>query len=88
MILQNLLQAQANRPEIIVVKEYGQLPPIECYAGQLNQVFLNLLMNAIDAVEESLTTSKSNKISIADNGIGICDHIKPYLFDLSLQLKP
>ncbi|MDZ7962365.1 MAG: AAA family ATPase [Aulosira sp. DedQUE10] len=53
MILQNLLQAKAERPEIVIIKKYGQIPVIECYAGQLNQVFFNLLMNAIDALDES-----------------------------------
>ncbi len=51
-ILYNRLKAGANRPEIRVVKEYGQLPPVECYPGQLNQVFMNLLTNAIDALHE------------------------------------
>jgi predicted ATPase/signal transduction histidine kinase len=53
MILKHRLKANDTRPEIKVIKEYGDLPPIECYAGQLNQVFMNLLSNAIDAVEES-----------------------------------
>ena len=52
MILQHRLKATKNRPEIEVVKEYGDLPLLECSAGQLNQVFMNLLTNAIDAVEE------------------------------------
>ncbi|HEY9635475.1 MAG TPA: response regulator [Coleofasciculaceae cyanobacterium] len=39
------------RPEIEVIKNYGQLPPVTCYASQLNQVFMNLLSNAIDALE-------------------------------------
>ncbi len=51
-ILQNRLKAQGNHPEIQVIKEYGKLPHVECYAGQLNQVFMNLLSNAIDAVDE------------------------------------
>jgi signal transduction histidine kinase len=37
-----------------VVKEYGELPPVECYAGQLNQVFMNVFSNAIDALEEAV----------------------------------
>ncbi len=53
MILQHRLQATATRPEIQVRKQYGNLPPVECYAGSLNQVFMNLLNNAIDAIEES-----------------------------------
>ncbi|BAZ00743.1 integral membrane sensor signal transduction histidine kinase [Tolypothrix tenuis PCC 7101] len=53
MILHYRLQANSNRPEIQVIKQYGSLPQIECYIGQLNQVFMNLLANAIDALEES-----------------------------------
>lgn len=52
MILQNRLKAKAEHPTIEVIKEYGQLPSVECYAGQLNQVFMNVLSNAIDALEE------------------------------------
>jgi two-component system, NtrC family, sensor kinase len=53
LILQNQLKASKGRSEITVIKEYGELPLIECYAGQLNQVFMNLLSNAIDALETS-----------------------------------
>ncbi|MEG4244953.1 MULTISPECIES: AAA family ATPase [unclassified Microcoleus] len=53
MILKHRLKANETRPEIQVIREYGNLPPVECYAGQLNQVFMNLLGNAIDALEES-----------------------------------
>jgi signal transduction histidine kinase len=52
MILQHRLKARPERPEIEVIKDYGQLPLVECYAGQLNQVFMNILVNAIDALEE------------------------------------
>jgi PAS domain S-box-containing protein len=51
MILQNRLKAKGGSPEIKVIKEYGTLPLVECYAGQLNQVFMNLIGNAIDALE-------------------------------------
>ncbi|MGL5064584.1 MAG: ATP-binding protein [Microcoleus sp.] len=53
MILQHRLKATAQRPAINIVKQYGNLPKVKCYAGQLNQVFMNLLVNAIDALEES-----------------------------------
>jgi signal transduction histidine kinase len=53
VILRHRFKARAERPEIQVVKDYGQLPLVECYAGQLNQVFMNILSNAIDAFEES-----------------------------------
>ncbi len=53
MILQTRLKAKHDHPTIEVVKEYGDLPLVECYVGQMNQVFMNLLANAIDALEES-----------------------------------
>ncbi|OUL37763.1 serine/threonine protein kinase [Nostoc sp. T09] len=53
MILQHRLKATPNRPPIQVVKNYGNLPQVLCYLGQLNQVFMNFLANAIDALEES-----------------------------------
>ncbi|HAA29753.1 MAG TPA: signal transduction histidine kinase regulating C4-dicarboxylate transporter, partial [Cyanobacteria bacterium UBA8553] len=53
LILQNHLKATTGRSEVAVIKDYGNLPLVECYAGQLNQVFMNLLSNAIDALEES-----------------------------------
>ena len=52
LILRHRLKSQSKCPEIQVIKEYGQLPLIECYPGQLNQVFMNLLSNAIDALRE------------------------------------
>ena len=53
MILQHRIKARTERPPIQVLKQYGDLPLVECYAGQLNQVFMNILSNAIDALEES-----------------------------------
>ncbi|HEY9706839.1 MAG TPA: ATP-binding protein, partial [Oculatellaceae cyanobacterium] len=52
VILRNRLKAQGDHPGIQVIKEYGNLPKVECYAGQLNQVFMNLFTNAIDAIDE------------------------------------
>ncbi|MBD2663406.1 sensor histidine kinase [Richelia sinica] len=52
MILYHRLKPTDKRPEIKVIKEYGALPLVECYPSQLNQVFMNLLANAIDALEE------------------------------------
>ncbi|HBR00053.1 PAS domain-containing protein [Roseofilum sp. Belize Diploria] len=58
-ILNPRLRAIGSRPEIEVIKDYGQLPLVECYARQLNQVFMNILTNAIDALEEKSRTLKS-----------------------------
>lgn len=51
LIVQNRLQAKAGRPSITLVKEYTSLPRVECYAGQLNQAFMNLLTYTIDRLE-------------------------------------
>ncbi|BAY75642.1 response regulator receiver sensor signal transduction histidine kinase [Nostoc linckia NIES-25] len=53
MILKHRLKASEYRPNIEVIKNYGDLPELECFSGQLNQVFMNILANAIDALEES-----------------------------------
>ena len=52
LILQHRLKSKPEHPEIQVIRDYGQLPLVECYAGSLNQVFMNILVNAIDALEE------------------------------------
>lgn len=59
LILQHRLKSTPDRPEIQIIREYGDLPKVECYAGQLNQVFMNLLANAIDALEESMLSDSS-----------------------------
>ncbi|MGF2038394.1 MAG: hybrid sensor histidine kinase/response regulator [Nostoc sp. CmiVER01] len=53
MILKHRLKASEDHPNIQVIRDYDNLPEIECFIGQLNQVFMNLLANAIDALEES-----------------------------------
>ena len=53
LILKHRLKASEFRPAIEVVKDYGKLPLVKCFPGQLNQVFMNVLANAIDALEES-----------------------------------
>ncbi len=58
LILHNRLKLKPEYPPIQVVKQYGDLPKIECYAGQLNQVFMNILSNAIDALEDAIVTGK------------------------------
>jgi GAF domain-containing protein len=58
LILQHRLQSQTSSVAIEVVKKYGELPLVVCYAAQMNQVFMNILNNAIDALEDSLSTGK------------------------------
>ncbi|RUT01277.1 hypothetical protein DSM106972_068280 [Dulcicalothrix desertica PCC 7102] len=104
MILGHRLKANSERLAIEVIKKYNELPLIECYAGQLNQVFMNLLSNAIDAIEEKITKSvlpnpeisistelvESNivKICIADNGLGIPEQVKQKIFNPFFTTKP
>ena len=52
LILQHRLKATNDRPAIEIIKKYGDLPLVECYSGQINQVFMNILANAIDALDE------------------------------------
>jgi two-component system, NtrC family, sensor kinase len=69
IILSSRIKATSIRPTINVVKEYGNLPLVECYAGKLNQVFMNLLSNAIDAIEELVVSGEitNKKLLITDN---------------------
>lgn len=73
MILQSRLKAQSNHPNIEVIKEYGNLPQVDCYPGQLNQVFMNIIANAIDALEEQIGY---RKLAIEDIKKDI---LKPFL---------
>ncbi len=58
LILQHRFKETAGHPKIMLIKEYGNLPRVQCYAGQLNQVFMNIIGNAIDAVEEAMETGQ------------------------------
>jgi len=63
MILQNRLKGKPGQPAISVIKEYGDLPLVECFPGQLNQVFMNLLTNAIDALEEKMRSQQREEMA-------------------------
>ncbi len=103
LILRHRLQGKGKRTEIEVIRDYSDLPQVKCYPGQLNQVFMNLLSNAIDALEEalnkneyflpiitirtSLTVTKQVAITIADNGLGINPEIKSHVFEPMFTTK-
>jgi signal transduction histidine kinase len=93
-ILQSRLKAQPDRPALALQKDYGPVPEVECLPGQLNQVFMNILSNAIDALRENPGTASPCitirtqaiapdwiAIHIADNGVGIAEDIQTKLFD-------
>ena len=103
LILQHRLKTDASKVAINIVKEYGELPLVQCYAGQLNQVFMNLLANAIDEVQSIKPSEEDNiktikittdcidervKISIKDDGNGIPPEILDKLFDPFFTTKP
>ncbi|RLD99346.1 MAG: hypothetical protein DRJ13_09915 [Bacteroidetes bacterium] len=83
-----ILLRNRHKNRIEISKDYGEIPLIECFPGQLNQVFMNILSNAIDAIEGvgviTISTSKSNgfiQINITDTGSGMPEHIKAKIFD-------
>lgn len=103
MILRPRLKAQIHREAVDLMKYYGDLPLVECYAGQLNQVLMNLLTNALDSLDDrseaqanfvpqiTITTQAVGdfiEIAIMDNGTGIPEGIQPRLFDPFFTTKP
>jgi signal transduction histidine kinase len=103
LILRNRLTSKIDRRDIQVVKIYGKLPAVECYAGQLNQVFMNLISNAIDALDEaaknqpnaalkiSIRTELAGfdrvRVRIADTGAGMTAQIKERMFEQFFTTK-
>jgi signal transduction histidine kinase len=79
------------KKHVSIVKEYGDVPQVECYAGQLNQVFMNILANAVQALPANQdgneirikTECDGNNavIRIRDNGVGMSDEVKKRIFD-------
>jgi PAS domain S-box-containing protein len=104
LILNHRLKARPNRPEIKVLRTYGNLPTVLCYSGELNQVFMNIISNAIDVLDEEAqndqklqypqikicteTTNNCVKIRISDNGSGIPSNVKNKIFDPFFTTKP
>jgi signal transduction histidine kinase len=101
LVLQHRFKTKAGIPNIQVVKEYSLLPSVECYASLMNQVFMHLLTNAVDAllsrwnaatqpapdiiptiwIRTEVLKSKSVRICIKDNGLGIPESVKNQIFD-------
>jgi len=74
LIIQNRLHFKEGYSHIQVIKEYGKLPLVECYAGQLNQVFMNILNNAIDALVED---SRYQQVDYGNNSYLAGEHRFP-----------
>lgn len=98
VILGHRIKPIGDRPKISVVKQYGDITPVECFPSALNQVFMNLLANAIDALEDSaepeirIITEQINSdwvnVIIEDNGPGLTELIKQRLFEPLFTTKP
>ena len=98
LILQYKLKGKTGDLNVEIIKEYGELPLVECFAGQLNQVFMNILSNAIDALPKTTMNPTIRiktelvgdrvVIAIADNGVGITPDIQKRLFDPFFTTKP
>ncbi|HEY9851841.1 MAG TPA: ATP-binding protein [Leptolyngbyaceae cyanobacterium] len=100
LILQHRLKASSHNSGIQIIKNYGNLPLVECHVGQLNQVFMNIIANAIDAVEDNKQIKPIIKIStkllpnqrvaivISDNGPGMTQDEKSKVFDPFFTTKP
>jgi signal transduction histidine kinase len=94
IFLQHRFQNTANFPEITIIKSYGELPLVECYSGDLNQVFINLFNNAIDAIQEDYTfrnssnlSPKKGEITITTNNLGN-QRIEIRIADNGIGIKP
>jgi signal transduction histidine kinase len=97
-----LLLKHRIRQDIQMIREYGDLPLIECYPAELNQVFMNILSNAIDAVLEEQDKCKEKqilikteiinlqnvRITVIDSGVGIKQEIQNKIFDPFFTTKP
>lgn len=101
LILRHQLGEQNDYLPIEVIKDYGQVPETMCYPSQLNQVFMNILNNAIDAVRENGAVTNPQihiktllhgddkiRVKITDNGCGVADGIKSQIFDPFFTTKP
>lgn len=71
LLLRHRLRSNDYRPNIEVIRQYGELRPITCYTGQINQVFMNVLANAIDALEEASRGKSFDEIEASPNQITI-----------------
>ena len=95
LLLSHRLDTTANRPKVKVIKDLGSLPKVHCYPGLLNQALMNLMGNAIDALDASTTNGKQPKLElrtklvdpnqimiwISDNGSGMPTEVQNRIFD-------
>ena len=100
LILHHRIKSVGDRPEIAIALTYGEIPEILCYPGQINQVFMNIIANAIDALEESqslgsrptiaIATAKKEDcvvVTITDNARGMTEAVRSRVFETQFTTK-
>ena len=104
LLLSHRLKSQAKRPEVHVVRRYADLPKVECFSSEMNQVFMNIMNNALDAIDERwastpatweptlIISSKFHQdhicIQIYNNGLPIPESVQSKIFDPFFTTKP
>ncbi len=100
LILKHRYQGVSGRPEIKIIQNYSKIPKVKCYGNQLNQVFMNLISNAIDSfegypvknpvitIETEILPENWVTLRIIDNGCGIPEDIQDKIFDPFFTTKP
>lgn len=87
LILKHRLKVNKYRPAIEIIKEYGDLPEVECYPGQLNQVFMNIIANAIDALDESTQVSSQDELKANPHQITISTKVLSDHNSIAIHIK-
>jgi signal transduction histidine kinase len=102
LICESRLKSSSNSAPIEIIKNYEKLPKLNCYPGELNQVFMNIISNAIDALNEDKQEGKTSTIristetvdacwiavKISDNGQGMSEQVRDKIFDPFFTTKP
>lgn len=97
MLLGHRLKSQSKRPEVLIERHYGELPAVKCFSSQINQAFMNILTNALDAIDERWQIAPGNwqpelviesefrsnavHVRIANNGLPIAPEVRKKIFD-------
>ena len=104
ILLSSQINSSRHHPQakpVTVVRNYGDLPHVYCYPGQLNQVFMGLITNAIEAMTDSIAPTDSHtltltteafsafvRIQITDSGVGMSETVRAHIFDPFFTTKP
>jgi signal transduction histidine kinase len=87
LILKYRIKANSRRPAIQILKDYGEIPPVECFPGQLNQVFMNILANAIDVFDEAAQRSSFIEVNAKPQKIEISTAMLPESNRVEIRIR-